>query len=173
VLLCSSSSSSDHIVDRLCSRIASASAALHAAYNPVAPPCPPGLPYWSGCASVCQWFVRSVISCHLSPLPPGTCPSPPFLLPSQPTHINMPACVKVSLLNFIHNWHSVSMPHRNSHPSAAMRALVAHVVAVCRPRSCSMQPLSSSATLISSLTPCTASASPSNPFICRIPRSYK
>lgn len=127
------SSSSEHMVDRLCSRIASASAAATSAYK--SPPCSPELPYWFACASACQWLVRTVIKCHLSPPPPGSCPSPPFLLPPPPaTHMNMPACVKVSLLTFIQNCHSLSLPHRNPHPSAAMQALVAHVVAVARPR---------------------------------------
>ncbi len=129
----SSGSDSDHVVDRLCARIASSSAAVIAAYN--SPPPSPELSYWFACASVCQWFVRSVITCHLSPPPPHTCPSPPFLLPSAAaTHFNMPACVKVSLLAFIQNCNSVALPNRNPHPSAAMQALVAHVVAVARPR---------------------------------------
>ncbi len=127
------SSSSDHIVDRLCSRITSVSAAATAAYS--SPPSSPELPYWFACSSVCQWVVRSVIKCHLSPPPAATCPSPPFLLPPPPTsHINMPACVKVALLSFIQHYHSLSLPHRNPHPSFAMQELVAHVVAVARPR---------------------------------------
>jgi hypothetical protein len=127
-------SSGEHIVDQLCSRIATSSAAVTAMYND--PPSSPELPYWSACASICQWFVRTVIQCHLCPLPAAACPSPPFLLPTFPAaHINMPACVKVSLLSFIQNCNSLCLPHRNPHPSAAMQALVAHVIAVARGRS--------------------------------------
>jgi hypothetical protein len=131
---CAVSSSSDHVVDRLCYRIASVSAAATTVYENA--PSSPELPYWFACASACQWVVRSVIKCHLSSPPAGTCPSPPFLLPTSPaSHINMPACVKVSLLSFIQHCHSLSLPHRNPHPSFAMQALVAHIVAVARPRS--------------------------------------
>jgi hypothetical protein len=130
----SSSSSSDNIVDRLCSRIASASAAATTAYN--SPPASPELPYWFACASTCQWIIRTVIKCHLSPTAADACPSPPFLLPPPPaSHMNMPACVKVSLLAFIQNCNSLSLPNRNPHSSAAMQALVAHFIAVARPRS--------------------------------------
>ena len=160
-------SSGEHIVDQLCSRIATSSAAVTAMYND--PPSSPELPYWSACASVCQWFVRTVIQCHLCPPPAGACPSPPFLLPTSPAaHINMPACVKVSLLSFIQNCNSLCLPHRNPHPSAAMQALVAHVIAVarCRSQSHTSKPCMRHLYQLRNYDPksCAAFVSPSSPF---------